>query len=86
MQIQTNARSRHVPTTDLVEAIQRQVFRRTWGRIHRLGIELLGDRIVVHGRTSTYHSKQLALEGVLDVLGPNGTAAVELDIEVTTVQ
>jgi hypothetical protein len=55
---------------------------RTWGRIHRLQVEVIGDRVIVHGCTSTYHAKQLALEGVLDVVGPDGSAQVELDIQV----
>lgn len=68
---------------ELVHAIERQIVQRTWGRIHRLQVELIDDRVVVHGCTQSYHSKQLALEGVLDVI--DDSTRVELDIQVATV-
>ncbi|MBI3468942.1 MAG: hypothetical protein HY000_38550 [Planctomycetes bacterium] len=68
--------------SELEQSIERQVIQRTWGRIHRLQVKVSEDRVVVHGCTSCYYVKQLALEGVLDAVGPAGAARVELDIEV----
>jgi hypothetical protein len=65
---------------DLAHAIERQIVQRTWGRVHRLEVEVTDDRIVVHGYTQSYHGKQLALEGARDVVG--NSAHVELDVEV----
>jgi hypothetical protein len=70
------------PAGQLAQIIERQVVQRTWGRIHRLEVEVIDDRVIVHGCTSSYHSKQLALEGVLDVLDSPGPTHVELDIQV----
>lgn len=65
-------------SADLAQSIERQIVQRTWGRIHRLQVEVIDDRVVVRGCTQSYHSKQLALEGVLDVIGDS--THVELDI------
>jgi hypothetical protein len=69
--------------TELAQAIERQIVQRTWGRIHRLQVEIIDDRVVVHGYTQSYYSKQLALEGVLDVI--DDSTRVELDIHVAAV-
>jgi hypothetical protein len=66
----------------LEQRIENQIVQRTWGRIHRLQVELADDRIVVHGQTSSYYAKQLALEGVLDVIGSTAPTSVDLDIQV----
>jgi hypothetical protein len=65
--------------------IERQIVQRTWGRVHRLRVEVKDDRVVVHGCTSSYYLKQLALEGVRDVLGGTDPAEVQLDIDVARV-
>ena len=67
---------------DLKENIERQIVHRTWGRIQRLHVETRDDRVVVHGWTSSYYIKQLALEGALEALGSDEPAEVELDIHV----
>ena len=72
----------HKAAGNAAQIIERQIVQRTWGRIHRLAVEVIGDRVIVHGCTATYHSKQLALEGVRDVLGPTTSSQIELDIQV----
>jgi hypothetical protein len=67
---------------NLEHAIERHIVQRTWGRVYRLQVNLLDNRIVVHGRTSTYYAKQLALEAALDALGSTDASTVELDIHV----
>ena len=41
-----------------------------------------GDTVSVRGSTPSYYIKQLALEGVLDVLAANGSMKIEDMIEV----
>jgi hypothetical protein len=69
---------------ELERSIERQIMQRTWSRIHDLRVEVVDGRIVVHGYTSSYYVKQLALEGVLDVLGSAASVRVDLDIEVAS--
>jgi hypothetical protein len=66
----------------LEHSIERQIVQRTWGRIHGLSVEATPDRVIIHGHTSSYYIKQLALEGALEALESNDTARVELDIDV----
>ena len=70
----------HPPDGQLAQIIEWQIVQRAWGRIHRLEVEIIDDRVIVRGCTATYHSKQLALEGVLEVLGSTHCAQVELEI------
>ena len=66
----------------LQQFIERQIVQRTWGRIHRLEVEVVADRIVIRGFAATYHVKQLALEAVLNALGSQGIGLIELEIDV----
>lgn len=64
---------------ELKVALERQIVQRTWGRIHRLAVEVTADRIVIRGWTSSYYVKQLALVAVREVVE---AMPVELDIQV----
>ncbi len=44
------------------------VLARTGNRLRNLDIQLAPDGILLQGRTSTYHVKQLAQHGIRDVL------------------
>jgi hypothetical protein len=66
----------------LDQAIRHRIVQRTGGRIHRLEVEVIGDKVVVRGSAPSYYLKQLALRGVLDVLGSAGAACIELNVEV----
>jgi hypothetical protein len=55
---------------------------RTGGRISSLDVKVIGDHIIISGRTSCFYHKQLALRGVLDVTGAAG-ATFEFNVEVT---
>jgi hypothetical protein len=66
----------------LTQNIASQIIQRTWGRVYGLEVELAGGRLVIHGRTSSYYVKQLALLAALESLGSAETTAVELDIRV----
>jgi hypothetical protein len=48
--------------------LERQVQRCTSRRVRNLAVELQPDCVVLRGRTSTYHVKQLAQHGVRELL------------------
>jgi len=52
---------------DLAEQIEGHIERRASGRIRDLHVVCSGESIILHGRTRTYHAKQLAQEAVLDL-------------------
>jgi hypothetical protein len=68
------------PSVALALAIERQIAQRTWRRIQQLQVEVREDRVIVHGCTTSYYVKQLALAAVRDV---TDAAPVDLDIQVT---
>jgi hypothetical protein len=69
-------------STALVEAIKRRIMVRTWGRIQSLEVEQMGSGVVIRGWTPCYYLKQLALQGVLDVIGSACAIRIELNLRV----
>jgi len=64
----------------LADRLESHITRRSRGQIRDLHVSLVGGRIVLRGRSRTYHAKQLAQEAVLDVTG--GTPALINEIVV----
>jgi hypothetical protein len=56
----------HIP--DLHRELFEHVFRRTGRRVRGLAIELCPEKVVLKGRSPSYHVKQLAQQGVLELL------------------
>jgi hypothetical protein len=56
----------HVP--DLHQELFEHVCRRTGRRVRNLAVEVHPNGVVLRGRTSSYHVKQLAQHGVRDLL------------------
>ena len=52
----------------LQQELERQVSVRTGRRVRNLTVELDAERIVLRGQATTYHVKQLAQQGVREVL------------------
>ena len=52
----------------LQHELEHHVHARTGRRVRNLAIELRPERVVLHGRASTYYVKQLAQHGIRDVL------------------
>ncbi len=67
--------------TDLSQVVERHVQQRAGGRVHRLEVEVDGDRVVVRGCTHSYYAKQLAIQGCLDALAA-AALALEVNIQV----
>ena len=69
-------------STVLGEAIKRRIMVRTWGRIQSLEVEQMGSGVVIRGWAPCYYLKQLALQGVLDVIGSARAIRIELNVRV----
>ena len=72
-------------TAQLQSELERSVLRRTNRRVRQLSIEVRPERIILRGRTSTYHVKQLAQHGILELvphLPVENSIAVETKVEV----
>src|SRR5262249_15818717 len=59
---------RQPPSKALEQVIQRRIVERTGGRIHSLEVEVMGTEVIIRGSAHCYYVKQLALQGVLDVI------------------
>ncbi len=55
-------------TPQLQVELERQVRARTGRRVRNLSVELNSGGVVLRGRTTTYYLKQLAQQGVRDLL------------------
>jgi hypothetical protein len=52
----------------LLAELERHVNTRTSRRVRNLAIELVPEAVILRGRASTYYVKQLAQQGVRDLL------------------
>jgi hypothetical protein len=52
----------------LLERLKARVYEVTHGRIRNLAVEEIGGQVVVRGSVTSYHTKQLALHGALELL------------------
>jgi hypothetical protein len=50
------------------EELERHVHQRTGGRIRELTVELGPEHIILRGRATSYHLKQLAQHGIREVM------------------
>jgi hypothetical protein len=55
----------------LIEQVESRVRETTHGRIRDLTVHEVHGRILIRGQASTYHAKQLALHGALQLLSGN---------------
>jgi hypothetical protein len=63
---------------ELAEFIEGHINRVANGRIRDLHVEYTEDRIVLQGRSRTYHAKQLAQQAVLDLTDGHPLLANEI--------
>jgi hypothetical protein len=71
---------RDATIADLADRLEMHIARRTCGQVRDLRVLTLEDRVVLRGRSRTYHVKQLAQEAALDETG--GWAVLVNEIEV----
>ena len=55
-------------SSSLQHELERSIHSRTGRRIRDLAVELCPERVILRGRTSTYYVKQLAQQGVREIL------------------
>ncbi len=60
--------SAYSPSVPSAAELERHVRLRTGRRVRNLAVELYPERVVLLGQASTYYVKQLAQQGVRDVL------------------
>jgi hypothetical protein len=53
---------------ELRQNLEHHIQNRTGRRIRDLAVELVAERIILRGHTTTYYAKQLAQQGVREVL------------------
>jgi hypothetical protein len=56
------------PSPQLQLELERRVRARTNHRVRNLAVELIPEAIILHGRANSYYVKQLAQQGIRDVL------------------
>ena len=66
---------------DLLWALEREIVRRTLGRVRSLQVERQDNRIIIRGFTSSYFIKQMSIQAALDVLGDAIGRKLELDVQ-----
>ena len=66
------------PHDDLSGRLEEFIVHRACGQIRDLRVICQGQRVVLQGRSRTYHAKQLALEAALDVLGTHPALVNEI--------
>ncbi len=66
----------------LPQEIERAITRRTWGRLHRLAIEVMPDRLIVRGYAPSYYVKQLAIQACLEATEAAPPPRLDVDIVV----
>jgi hypothetical protein len=67
---------------ELEQAIKHQIMQRTGGRIQLLDVQVKDGEVVVQGSAPCYYVKQLALQGVLEVIDSAQEIKVQIDVQV----
>jgi hypothetical protein len=68
----------------LERAIKHGIMQRTGIRLYGLEVDATGGHVVVRGRAASFHLKQLAIEGVLDVMDWWDPAhRLEIEVQIT---
>lgn len=70
---------------DLEQTIKHRIAERTGGRIQTLEVEVIDNCVVVRGWAASFHLKQLAIRGVFDVIDTEGTAGIEIDVQIVVI-
>ncbi|HKB36982.1 MAG TPA: hypothetical protein VKD72_11045 [Gemmataceae bacterium] len=69
-------------SAELENDIRQHIMERTGRRVRGLEVKVVCDHIVIRGQTASFHLKQLALQGLLEVIGTVGPIRIEHDIRV----
>jgi hypothetical protein len=67
---------------DLEQTIKDQIVQRTGGRIQLLDVQVKDGGVVIQGSAPCYYLKQLALQGVLDVIDSARATRIQFNVQV----
>jgi len=68
--------------TDLEQAIKHGFVQRTLGRIRVLEVEVADNLLVIRGCAASFHLKQLAIQGALDVVATGCSSPIAIDVRI----
>jgi hypothetical protein len=68
-------------SAEFEQTIKNRIVERTCGRIRRLRVEVIGNRVIIGGSAPSFYLKQLALRGACDVLG--SANQIDFNVEVS---
>ena len=71
------------PPAALEQAIRHRVAERTGRRIQGLEVEARDGSVRVRGRVTSFHLKQLAIQGIIDVIGSGVATHLQVEIQVS---
>ncbi len=71
--------------SEFEDAVVHRILHRTNGRVQTLEVEVIGNRVIIRGITTSYHLKQLAIQSVIDVISANPGVTIEIDMQVSVV-
>jgi hypothetical protein len=66
----------------LEQAIKRHIAERTLGRIQGLEVEVNGDRVIIRGRTASFHFKQQVIQAVIAATQSCVVTRLHLDVDI----
>jgi hypothetical protein len=82
--VMNTVRNGYSELAELEQSFKDLIAQRTGRGVRALEVELIGDRVVVRGSTTSYYLKQLAQQAALDLIAQAGVNVVECNIEVRT--
>jgi len=72
--------SARIDEQDLAERIEGQITRRAGAQVRDLHVLRVEDRIILRGRSRTYHAKQLAQEAALELTEAHLALTNEIEV------
>ena len=62
--------------------LENLIAKKTGGRIHRLRVETIEGRIIVHGRSGTYHVRQLVLTVLMEAMKNSDLESHQVEMKI----
>jgi hypothetical protein len=77
-----NTRSSGFSACDDATRVERWIEQRTNGRVRMLQVEILGNRLIVHGSAGSHYVRQLAHTAALEAMEASDGRSDELELDV----
>lgn len=72
-------------SADLERSVRDAILRRTGGQVELLDVQATGRVVLVRGNVKSHYLRQMAQQGVFDVIGASGMAIPVVEIRVSAV-